>query len=108
MAQTIGFIGSGAIGSTLARLAVAAGLNVVLSNSRGPDTLAELVAELGDHARAATPAGHETLAWSDANYSHDAYCHSGTAQRQKRRVDGTGQRRALPQVIMALTLTKGG
>jgi len=52
---TIGFIGSGKIGSQLARLAVAAGHDVVLSNSRGPETLADLVAELGPHARAATP-----------------------------------------------------
>jgi predicted dinucleotide-binding enzyme len=51
---TIGFIGSGKIGSTVARLAVDAGHDVVLSNSRGPDTLADLVAELGEHARAAT------------------------------------------------------
>jgi 8-hydroxy-5-deazaflavin:NADPH oxidoreductase len=53
---TIGFIGSGKIGSQLARLAVAQGDDVVLSNSRGPETLAGLVAELGDHARAGTPA----------------------------------------------------
>ncbi len=33
---TIGFIGSGNIGSTVARLAVAAGHEVVMSNSRGP------------------------------------------------------------------------
>jgi hypothetical protein len=52
---TWGFIGSGNIGSTVARLAVAAGHDVVLSNSRGPQTLADLVAELGPHARAATP-----------------------------------------------------
>jgi predicted dinucleotide-binding enzyme len=54
---TIGLIGSGHIGSTIARLAVAAGYDVVLSNSRGPETLADLVEELGPHARAATPAG---------------------------------------------------
>jgi predicted dinucleotide-binding enzyme len=53
---TIGFIGSGKIGSTVARLAVDAGHDVVLSNSRGPETLADLVAELGPHARAATAA----------------------------------------------------
>ena len=53
---TIGLIGSGNIGSTVARLAVNAGHDVVLSNSRGPETLTELVAELGDHARAATAA----------------------------------------------------
>ncbi len=53
---TIGFIGSGKIGSQLARLAVAQGHDVVLSNSRGPETLSDLVAELGPHARAGTPA----------------------------------------------------
>jgi predicted dinucleotide-binding enzyme len=51
----IGFIGSGNIGSTLARLSVSAGHEVVLSNRRGPHTLAELVAELGPQASAATP-----------------------------------------------------
>jgi len=51
---TIGFIGSGRIGSTLARLAIAAGHEVVLSNSRGPETLSDLVTELGPKARAAT------------------------------------------------------
>lgn len=54
--RTIGLIGSGHIGSTVARLAVAAGYRVVLSNSRGPETLSELVRELGDQATAATPA----------------------------------------------------
>ena len=53
---TIGLIGSGHIGSTVARLAVDAGHDVVLSNSRGPETLADLVTELGPHARAATAA----------------------------------------------------
>lgn len=55
MTRTLGLIGTGMIGGTLARLAVAAGLDVVLSNSRGPDTLGDLVAELGARARAATP-----------------------------------------------------
>lgn len=53
---TVGLIGSGNIGGTVARLAVAAGHDVVLSNSRGPETLKELVDELGPRARAATPA----------------------------------------------------
>ena len=53
---TIGFIGSGRIGSTVARLSVTAGYDVVLSNSRGPETLKDLVAELGQRARAATAA----------------------------------------------------
>ncbi|MBO0818025.1 MAG: NADPH-dependent F420 reductase [Actinobacteria bacterium] len=50
----IGLIGSGRIGGTVARLAVAAGHQVLLSNSRGPDTLEDLAAELGPLARAAT------------------------------------------------------
>lgn len=54
--STIGLIGAGHIGSQVARLAVAAGHDVVLSNSRGPETLSSLIAELGSHARAATPA----------------------------------------------------
>jgi predicted dinucleotide-binding enzyme len=53
---TVGFIGSGNIGATVARLAVAAGYDVVVSNSRGPETLADLVADLGPRARAATAA----------------------------------------------------
>jgi 8-hydroxy-5-deazaflavin:NADPH oxidoreductase len=54
--KTIGFIGAGHIGSQLARLAVSHGYTVVMSNSRGPETLSSLVAELGPKARAATPA----------------------------------------------------
>src|ERR1700688_4008449 len=52
--KTIGLIGAGHIGSQIARLAVARGHNVVISNSRGPETLATLVAELGPNARAGT------------------------------------------------------
>jgi predicted dinucleotide-binding enzyme len=53
---TIGIIGAGHIGGQLARKAVELGYDVVISNSRGPETLADLVAELGPRARAATPA----------------------------------------------------
>jgi len=52
---TIGIIGAGNIGSQVARAAIGAGYDVVISNSRGPETLTELVAELGPKARAATP-----------------------------------------------------
>jgi predicted dinucleotide-binding enzyme len=51
---TIGFIGAGNIGSQVARAAVANGYDVVLSNSRGPETLSDLITELGPKARAAT------------------------------------------------------
>jgi 8-hydroxy-5-deazaflavin:NADPH oxidoreductase len=53
---TIGIIGAGHIGSQIARKAVQLGYDVVISNSRGPETLTELVEELGPKARAATAA----------------------------------------------------
>jgi 8-hydroxy-5-deazaflavin:NADPH oxidoreductase len=52
---TIGIIGSGHVGSSLAKAAIAHGYDVVLSNSKGPDSLAGLIAELGPRARAARP-----------------------------------------------------
>jgi predicted dinucleotide-binding enzyme len=51
---TIGIIGAGHIGSQIARAAIAHGYEVLIANSRGPETLTELVAELGPKARAAT------------------------------------------------------
>ncbi|MEU5552376.1 NAD(P)-binding domain-containing protein [Micromonospora sp. NPDC047793] len=52
--SVVGLIGSGHIGGTVARLAVAAGYEVVVSNSRGPETLTDLVDELGSGASAGT------------------------------------------------------
>lgn len=58
---TLGIIGSGNIGSAVARLAVAAGMNVVIANSRGPETLQDLVGELGPLAKAGTVEEAATL-----------------------------------------------
>ncbi len=52
--KTIGLIGAGQIGSQVARAAIASGYDVVISNSRGPESLTDLVSELGPHARAGT------------------------------------------------------
>jgi predicted dinucleotide-binding enzyme len=52
----IGIIGSGRIGATTARLFAAAGHDVTIANSRGPESLRELVDELGPRVRAATVA----------------------------------------------------
>jgi 8-hydroxy-5-deazaflavin:NADPH oxidoreductase len=52
---TVGIIGSGHVGSSLAKAAIAHGYDVVLSNSQGPDSLAGLVQDLGPRARAGTP-----------------------------------------------------
>lgn len=56
MTSPLGIIGTGAQGGTIARLAVAAGLDVIISNSRGPETLTDLIEQLGPRARAATVA----------------------------------------------------
>jgi predicted dinucleotide-binding enzyme len=52
--KTIGLIGAGHIGSQIARAAIAGGYDVVISNSRGPETLTDLVSELGPRAHAGT------------------------------------------------------
>ena len=52
----IGIIGSGAVGRAVATRALSARIPAVLSNSRGPDTLTELVEELGGGASAGTVA----------------------------------------------------
>lgn len=54
---TLGIIGAGNIGSQIARKAIENGYDVVISNSREPETLADLIEELGPKARAATSAG---------------------------------------------------
>jgi hypothetical protein len=52
----IGIIGTGMIGGTLARLFAAAGHDVTVANSRGPDAVADLVAEIGERATAGSAA----------------------------------------------------
>jgi predicted dinucleotide-binding enzyme len=61
--MTIGIIGSGRIGGTLARLFVRAGEEVAIANSRGPETLDDLVTEIGPNGRAVTAA--EAVAFGD-------------------------------------------
>ncbi len=50
----IGVIGAGNIGSNLATLLANAGHEVIISNSRGPETLLDLVDEIGANTRAGT------------------------------------------------------
>ena len=52
--MTIGIIGSGAIGTAFARTLSRAGIEATISNSRGPDSLKELVRELGPSIKAGT------------------------------------------------------
>ncbi|MBI3709700.1 MAG: NAD(P)-binding domain-containing protein [Proteobacteria bacterium] len=52
--MTIGIIGSGAIGAAFARTLARAGIEATISNSRGPESLKELVRELGSSIKAGT------------------------------------------------------
>ena len=52
--MTIGIIGAGNIGSSFAKVLGRAGIDAIISNSRGPDTLKELVREAGPSIRAGT------------------------------------------------------
>ncbi len=52
----IGTIGAGEVAQAVAAHAVRAGHDVILSNRRGPDALADVVRQLGSHASAGTPA----------------------------------------------------
>lgn len=52
--MSIGIIGAGALGSNVARLLAKSGVSATIANSRGPESLAELVAELGLSIKAGT------------------------------------------------------
>ncbi|MEZ3160436.1 NAD(P)-binding domain-containing protein [Microbacterium sp. BWT-B31] len=59
---TIGIIGAGHIGGQLARAFTSIGYDVAIANSRGPETLADLVAEIGSGVRAVTAEEAASLA----------------------------------------------
>jgi 8-hydroxy-5-deazaflavin:NADPH oxidoreductase len=61
--MNIGIVGAGNIGATAARLFTKAGHDVRIANSRGPQTLNDLVGQIGPHARAATP--EDAVAFGD-------------------------------------------
>jgi len=54
MTKTIGIIGSGALGTSFARLLANSGRSAIIANSRGPASLAPLVQELGPLIQAGT------------------------------------------------------
>lgn len=54
--STVGIVGAGNIGTAVAKAALGHGYDVVIANSRGPETLTGLVAELGPLAKAGTVA----------------------------------------------------
>jgi predicted dinucleotide-binding enzyme len=54
MTDSVGIIGAGRLGQAMARTALRAGRRVVIANSRGPESLASVVSELGDGVSAGT------------------------------------------------------
>ena len=50
----IGIIGAGNIGGTVAKLFAEAGHEIAIANSRGPETLSDLINEIGENAKAVT------------------------------------------------------
>ncbi|WP_040961507.1 NADPH-dependent F420 reductase [Sinorhizobium fredii] len=55
--MSIGIIGAGQIGSAFARALAKHGIGAMIANSRGPETLGDLVKELSPHIKAGTIAG---------------------------------------------------
>ena len=53
-AVDVGIIGAGRLGQAMARAALRAGRSVVIANSRGPESLASVVAALGEGVSAGT------------------------------------------------------
>ena len=51
--MSIGIIGAGALGSNVARLLAKSGISATIANHRGPQSLANLVEELGSSIKAA-------------------------------------------------------
>jgi 8-hydroxy-5-deazaflavin:NADPH oxidoreductase len=52
--ESVGIIGAGRLGQAMARTALRAGRRVVIANSRGPESLASVVSDLGDGVSAGT------------------------------------------------------
>jgi 8-hydroxy-5-deazaflavin:NADPH oxidoreductase len=52
--MSIGIIGAGALGSSVARLLAKSGISATIANSRGPESLGQLVGELGPSIKAVT------------------------------------------------------
>ncbi|MFE5321897.1 NAD(P)-binding domain-containing protein [Paenibacillus sp. NPDC056579] len=61
----VGIIGAGEVGSQIARPAIANGYEVVIANSREPETLKDLIDEAGDFVVVAVPLNWSTTClWS--------------------------------------------
>jgi NADP oxidoreductase coenzyme F420-dependent len=90
---SVGFIGSGEVAGALAPHLTTAGVPVLISNSRGPASLTDVVIELGDHAKAVTAAADAIRGRCDGQIlSFCDYLATGASTRRPRRLSGTTTR----------------
>ena len=94
----IGFIGAGKNAQTMARHLLCAGHHVTLSNAHGPETLAEVIADLGPGAAAGTreDAVDTDLAVLAVNWPDVAEAVAGIAWDGKILIDATNAHAASP------------
>ncbi len=88
---TVGIIGAGAIGQAFAGQLVNAGINVILSNSRGPESLADVVERLGRGARAGTvrQAAEADIVFVSTNWDKTEAALSGISWAGRILIDAT-------------------
>lgn len=88
---TVGIIGAGAIGKAMALQLVKAGIDVVLSNSRGPASLAGTVEALGRHASAGTvkEAAAADIVFLSTNWVHTETALQGLQWEKRVLIDAT-------------------
>lgn len=88
---TVGIIGAGAIGQAFAKQLVNAGMNVILSNSRGPESLSDVVEGLGRGARAGTAqqAAEADIVFVSTNWDKTEAALSGITWNGRILIDAT-------------------
>jgi 8-hydroxy-5-deazaflavin:NADPH oxidoreductase len=104
----IGFIGAGNVGRTMARHLINAGHQVVLSNSRGPESLQGLVHDLGPQAKAGTKeeAVQSDLVVLCVNWPRAQEALKGIAWSGQILVDATNAHRGYPPDISLAGVTR--
>lgn len=101
MKNTIGIIGAGAIGTTLAKLLTEAGYEVVISNSRGAGTLKEKIKQIGGNiiAGSVQEAAEADVVFLAVRWEHVQEALSAISLEGKILIDATNAN--LPEFVLA-------